>query len=86
MEKDIDAEVALELTLLLAWLTGWDEQPAGTTLRYAWKWYDFALLDQLNEQGFIVNSRGKAPIILTPEGIARAKLLKEKYLTQRSVE
>lgn len=45
-------------------------------MRWAWKNYDWAITDSLFEKGLIDNPRsGKKSLILTPEGVAKARAL-----------
>lgn len=68
-----------ELTLLLLYLTSWEEKIGpNLTSRQAWKNHRFEALDALEEAGYFGQSRKM--IYFSPEGIARAKLLVEKYL------
>ncbi|MEG1536910.1 MAG: DUF6429 family protein [Clostridiales bacterium] len=78
-----------ELTFMLMYLTSWEEsfssgtrrkasKPDEPTWRTCWKGYDFAVLDELTDDG-LVNAKGRArSATFTDEGIARAQeLLKE---------
>lgn len=46
-----------DLTLLLAYLTSWDERLRGTRLRRAWRGYDFEALDRLHASGDVSFAR-----------------------------
>lgn len=73
-----DAEDATrELTLLLAFLTSWQEKPG--LMPRAWKGYSFEMLDELQEQGLIEQSKTAKSLYITPEGEAKAKELLAKY-------
>ena len=66
-----------DLTLLLIYLTSWDENPKREygdkpKLR-AWKGYDFDVLNALQEKGFIAFKRGWKSVFLTEKGAERAK-------------
>ena len=68
---------AEDLTLLLIYLSSWDENPKREygdkpKLR-AWKGYDFDVLDSLKEKGFITFSRRWKSLYLTEKGAERAK-------------
>ena len=69
-------QILEDLTLLLIYLTSWKEKiPDGYLLR-AWKGYDFNVLDELINKGFIFGSRRAKSVYLTDEGIARAEKIK----------
>ncbi len=76
MEKEIE-----ELTLLLLYLTSWNEKIKGTSesLCRSWKGYPFEILNKLEEAGFITQSRRSKSAFLTEEGIKQAEELKKKY-------
>lgn len=65
----------MDLTLLLAYLTSWDEQVARTKVRRAWRGYDFEALDGLQEHGEVSFSRRSKSLVLTEVGIRRAQRL-----------
>ena len=74
-----------ELTLLMLYLTHWIEKdrfcPEGVPR--SWKGYPFDALDKLVDGGYLVGIKhpgGSKSVILTDEGIARAKELEKKYL------
>jgi hypothetical protein len=66
-----------KLTLLLIYLTSWEEKEFGTPVQRAWKGYDFDILDKLEEQGLIAKSTTAKSLYLTEQGIAVAKNLEE---------
>ena len=72
-----------ELTLLLAFLTSWDENPkkklGNEPVMRAWKGYDWDVLNKLEEQGLISQTKSAKSLYLTKEGIQKAKELKEKF-------
>ncbi len=64
----------------MLYLASWEEKaPAGGTVRQAWKGHVFKVLDRLQEQGFIHQSRRAKSLYLTDEGVARAQELEERY-------
>ena len=70
-----------ELTLLLLYLTAWDEEvPPFSTHKRSWKGYDFGILDSLDGEGLIVGSKKSKSVFLTEAGAARAQELAKKYL------
>lgn len=78
-ELSPDEMLIEDLTLLLIYLTSWEEQPIpDLTVRRAWKGYLFEVLDALEEKGLIEQSRAKS-LYLTEEGIRRAQELQEVF-------
>ncbi|KXA94393.1 hypothetical protein AKJ65_04535 [candidate division MSBL1 archaeon SCGC-AAA259E19] len=71
-EKEIE-----NLTLLLIYLTSWDENPkkryGDRPIIRAWKGYNFAVLDRLQEKGLITFTRGAKSVYLTENGVKRAR-------------
>jgi len=68
-----------DLTLLTIYLSSWEEEPfPDLTIRRAWKGYLFEVLDELEEQGYISQTRRAKSLTLTEEGIMRAEELKER--------
>lgn len=84
MNKTID-----ELTLILLYLTSWQEYPTegirhkpirtAEKFRLAWKGHDRSALTRLDSAGLISNDCGKAPIQITQEGGTRAQELLRQY-------
>lgn len=70
-----------DLTLLLAYLTSWDERLRGTHLRRAWRGYDFEALDRLQASGDVSFSRRSKSLVLTDSGIQRARRLEAAITT-----
>ncbi len=62
-----------DMTLALLYLTSWREGKGDDAMRRSWKGYDFDILSDLDEQGFIYGSRGSKPVDLTEDGIAKAQ-------------
>lgn len=69
-----------ELTLLLLYLTSWEEREFGGKIRRSWKGYPFEDLNKLNDIGFISSSKTAKSVYLSEEGIAKAREIAEKYL------
>jgi hypothetical protein len=69
-----------KLTLLLIYLTSWQDKESATPVQRAWKGYDFDVLDKLEEQGLIEKSRTAKSLYLTEQGIARGKDLEERIV------
>ncbi len=72
-----NADQISKLTLLLIYLTGWEEKEFGGTTHRAWKGYDFNVLNKLEEDGFIAQSKTAKSVYLTEEGLKLAKQLEE---------
>jgi helix-turn-helix protein len=73
-----------ELTLLLIALTSWKEKIYGDDVTRAWKGYDFNILDNLTEKGYISGSKKSKSVILTDEGLKKANELIKKYLKREN--
>ena len=89
---DGQAKQIRELTLMLMYLTSWEEhntpelravkkKELGKCLlvRRCWKGYDFHLLSQLAEEGPTYDSGCTRPAQMTPEGESEAQKLLEQY-------
>lgn len=70
-----------ELTLLLLYLTSWEEEMGDYTFRRAWKGFRFEVLDTLEEAGYLSQSKRAKSVGLTEAGVERAKELAAKYLS-----
>ncbi len=69
-----------DLTLLLIYLCSWEEHPLpDVTVHRAWKGYLFEVLDALEEQGYINQTRRAKSVTLTEEGLLRAQELETRY-------
>jgi len=86
MEKDIQKQIK-ELTLLLLWLTSWDESKENKQLEdlgpiyRAWKGYDFDVLNELKKAHCIDFSYRAKSVYLTEKGVKMAKKLEMKYVS-----
>ncbi len=70
-----------ELTLLLLWLTSWEEKSAlKEKIIRSWKGYDFDVLNELLKDELISSSYKAKSVCLTEEGIKEAKKFEDKYL------
>ncbi|PIS47708.1 MAG: transposase [Elusimicrobia bacterium CG08_land_8_20_14_0_20_51_18] len=72
--EDLFAE---ELTLLLLYLASWTEVKDFPPR--AWKNHRFEILGALADKGLLLDSKGRKSVHFTPEGVAAAKRLEEKY-------
>jgi uridine phosphorylase len=69
-----------ELTLLLLYLTSWREKVVPDFyIQRAWKGYDFGILDQLEEKGYITSSKKAKSVHITDEGIEQAKVILRRF-------
>lgn len=75
-----DEQAISELTLLLIALTSWQEKVLEVNITQAWKGYDFHILDELKEKGYIFGSKGSKLVTLTDDGMKIAEELTKKYL------
>jgi hypothetical protein len=77
----MEDQIIEELTLLLLYLTSWQEQFHGELgPPRSWKGYRFEALDALEEAGYLTQTRRAKSVHLTKEGVARAQALAAKYL------
>ena len=79
-DNQIDPKQALhDLTLAMIYLTRFTEGRGHKTDFWeakefkAWKSYDWDTLNQLNEEGYIVDRHGNKSLWLTEEGTAKAR-------------
>jgi len=86
MKKIHTNEAMKELTMILLYLSRFKENDSiefpDAEVYYAWKGFDFSILNELEEDNFI--RQGKHPsrsksVYLTEAGIEQAKTLMEKY-------
>lgn len=80
-----------ELTLLLMYLQSWEEssvpalrgsrkpKPGEETVRRCWQGYDFDVLKELAEQGYIAQSGSKGPYTILTDGERQAEQFLKKY-------
>lgn len=70
-----------ELTLLLLYLTAWEEKDfENEKYLRSWKGYDFDILNELGGEGLIGESKRSKSTYLTEKGVKLAKELEQKYL------
>jgi hypothetical protein len=79
MKKENLKERVKELTLMLLHLTSWEENEFGIQYRRCWKGYDFNILDKLTDEDLIRGGHRSKSVILTDDGISKAKELLKKY-------
>lgn len=77
-----------ELTLLLMYLTSWEEKEyvcdkndevKEEKVKTCWKGYSYDVINKLTDEEYLYHSKGKS-VTLTPEGEKKAKELMSKYL------
>ncbi len=73
MESANKNKLVQELTLLLVYLSAWEEKTiTGEIVHRAWKGYDFTILDQLKESGLIDFSFRAKSLSVLEEGTKKA--------------
>ncbi|MBD1222358.1 DUF6429 family protein [Virgibacillus halodenitrificans] len=78
-EKDMD-QVVRDLTLMLLYLTSWEEKGFDGEYHRAWKGYPFEVLDQLrDEEELISGSNRSKSVYMGKEAVGEAQRLLEKY-------
>lgn len=68
-----------EMTLMLLYLTSWEENESIAKCRRSWKGYDFDVLNELAEDNFINDGLRSKSVIINDAGIAAAKKLLNEY-------
>lgn len=67
-----------KLILAIIYETSWKEEIyKGETIDRSWKTYPFELLDELEEEGLINNSKKAKSVTITLEGVQKAKKIVE---------
>ena len=75
-------EIKEELTLLLIYLTGWEEDKRnapGEKVWRAWKGYNFDVLNNLQTKKWIYQIPGGKSVTLEEKGKQEVELLLQKY-------
>jgi len=79
-EKDLLEKSVEELTLLLLYLTSWEEEGSeDSKILRSWKGYRFEVLNTMEEESLISQSKKTKSVYLTDEGHKKAKELFRKY-------
>ncbi len=72
-----------DLNLLLLYLSGWEEEsrkdPSIKVFR-TWKGYLFDVLNELKDEGMILQYMNQMSVLITEKGIKRAKEVKNKFM------
>ena len=72
-----------ELNLLLLMLSGWEEESRnqpGEKIYRSWKGYLFEALNELEDDKLIQQFKNTKSVVITPEGLRKARELKERLL------
>jgi len=72
-----------ELTLLLIYLTSWQEEEFSIKIHRSWKGYPFEILNELQEENYISGSKRAKSVFMTREGVIKAKEFMIKYIKER---
>ena len=78
MSKDIN-ETVKDLTLMLLYLTSWEEKDFQDDIRRTWKGYDFDILNELTKENLIDGDGSKKSAYLFKKGIEKAEKLLQEY-------
>ena len=73
-----NSQTVTELTLMLLYLTSWTEK-APYDYQRSWKGYDFDVLNELADEGYISDSKRAKSVAIYEDGVIRAKELLIKY-------
>jgi hypothetical protein len=74
-----ERDIIKELTLMLLYLTSWEENEIGLKYQRSWKGYDFDVLNELSEEELIYDGKRSKSIAFSDEGIEKAKVLLKKH-------
>ncbi len=78
MTESLD-QLVEDLSLILIYLTAWEEKVLDERFLRSWKGYPFEVLDKLAAEGYIFTSRRSRSVHLTQSGIEKAETLKRSY-------
>ncbi len=80
LENGDPTQMSRSLTLLLLYLSSWEEEPirGASTIRRAWKNHRFETLDALAEEGLLEAPHRAKWVRITDAGLARARALAEQ--------
>jgi len=70
-----------ELTLLLLYLTSWEEElvPGAPKVHRTWKNHRFEALDALAGEGYLDTTPRSKSVHITKDGVEKARELQKKY-------
>jgi len=83
MMEDTELDRAIEeLTLLLLYLTSWEEElvPGAPKVHRTWKNHRFEAVDALVEEGYLDTTHRAKSVRITEDGVEKARELQKKYL------
>jgi len=69
-----------ELTLLMIYLTSWQEDTDLTKVQRSWKGYSFGALDELNEEGYIDGSKYAKSVYLRRKNKCATSNINSSYM------
>lgn len=81
MDKTKPEEAVKELTLILMYLTRFNERGNfASSMDMTWKGYDFSIIDELDSQDYIrQGSHRSKSVVITDAGVKLSKELLDKY-------
>jgi len=79
MPEEKNRQKIREFTLLLLWLTSWEEDISEERIIRSWKGYNFDIMNELLKDDLISGSYKAKSVYLTEEGVRKAKELEIKY-------
>ncbi|UAK16745.1 DUF6429 family protein [Sporolactobacillus terrae] len=79
MSNDSEKRLVKDLTLMLLYLTSWEERDDGYSYRRSWKGYDFDTLNELAKEELLSGSHKAKSVYLSEEGTELAKKLLKNY-------
>ncbi|MEW6041866.1 MAG: DUF6429 family protein [Elusimicrobiota bacterium] len=77
--KNIPRDKLEDITLALAYATGWEENGVVRS----WKSYPYEIINSLLEKKLISFAFKAKSMFFTPEGLEKAKALAEKYFSEK---
>lgn len=79
MDEATRKSLVFDLTLMLLFLTSWEEKASGTTVRRAWQSYNADALAALGNEGLISGGGKSKPVTLSEEACRQAQFLVESF-------
>lgn len=74
-----EIDLMYDFTLMLIYLTSWDEKAGQKTVAKAWRTYDDHALASLERDGLITSNKKSSPLVLTEDGESMARTLVNIY-------
>ena len=74
-----EVDLMHDFTLMLIYLTSWDEKAGQKTVAKAWRTYDDHVLASLERDGLITSKKKSSPLVLTEDGESMARTLVNVY-------